>query len=304
MDTTRWFLLSDGRLRSGWRLLLFAVFFAIAIILFQWLAAAFAPHFSSPAALGISAMASLAAVCLATWLAMSLLERQPFSAVGLAVRRQSSFELAVGIAGGAGLVGAITFVEWTIGVIHFERSGAAAASALVVIGGGAGLFAVSAASEELFFRGYPFQRLAEGLNDSAALVISSIAFGGVHGWNPHGTKLAVANTALAGVLLAAAYLKTRALWMPIGFHFAWNWALAISGLPVSGVAVGRMPWDAIPSSRYLWLSGGDYGPEGGVLASAALALGIACLARIRRPQSEHAYHTERRGRRENSNPKS
>ncbi len=278
MDFARWFMLPDGRLRAGWRLLLFSAFCVVSFILFQWMASAFVQRLhSSTESLAASTAAFLAAICIATWLAMSLLERQPFSAVGLAMRKRSPIQLAVGFGVGAGLVGAITAAEWTLGAIHFEPSGADTMQVLAVIGGGAGIFALSAASEELLFRGYAFQRLIEGSNDYLAVAVSSIVFGGIHRWNPHVTRLAVANTMLAGVLLAVAYLKTRALWMPIGFHFAWNWTLALFGLPISGVDLGRVPWEAVPSSSHVWLHGGDYGPEGGVMATAVLAVGIVCL---------------------------
>lgn len=278
MDFAHWFLLPDGRLRAGWRLVLFSAFGVVSFILFQWTASAFAQRLHSSAEILAAYMAAfLGAICMATWLAMWLLERQPFSAVGLAIGKRFPIQLVVGFGAGAGLVGAITAAEWTLGAIHFEPSGADTMQVLAVIGGGAGIFVLSAAAEELVFRGYAFQRLIEGSNDYIAVAVSSIVFGGIHRWNPHATRLAVANTMLAGVLLAVAYLKTRALWMPIGFHFAWNWTLALGGLPISGVDLGRMPWEAVPSSSHVWLHGGDYGPEGGVVATAVLAVGIVCL---------------------------
>ena len=41
---------------------------------------------------------------------------------------------------------------------------------------------------------------------------------------------------LIGVVLSVAYLRTRALWLPWGIHFAWNATLGlVFGLPVSGI---------------------------------------------------------------------
>ena len=278
MFSTRWFLLPDDRLRAGWRLLLFGALCTVSLFLFQWTASAFSRDLNSPVAvLAASSAAFLAAVCTATWLAMSLLEHQPFSAVGLTLRKRAMLQAAEGFAIGAGLVGAITGVEWLLGAIHFQSSGAGAMPALALIGSGAGIFVLSAASEELLFRGYAYQRLIEGTNDYVAVAVSAIFFGAVHQWNPHVTSLALANTILAGVLLAVAYLKTRALWLPIGFHFSWNWTLALFGLPISGVDLGKMPWEAVSSSSHVWLYGGEYGPEGGIVASAVLVVGIVCM---------------------------
>jgi len=282
MEFASIFLLPDGRLRAGWRLLLFLVFFVAASIVFQGTASAFFRRqvVNSPIAiLAVASVAGLAAVALATSLMASVIERQSFSSVGLSFRRQSLGELTMGFAGGVGLAGTAAVIEWVVGAIHFEPSGTSTASALSFFVGGVGIFAISATSEELLFRGYPFQRLIEGTNDYSALLISSVVFGGLHWLNPHSTKLSVTNTVLAGVLLSLAYIKTRALWLPIGFHFSWNWTLALLGLPVSGVEFGRMPWQAMPASIHIWLHGGDYGPEGGLVATGVLVVGVIFLIR-------------------------
>jgi CAAX protease family protein len=282
MDAARLFLLPDGRLRAGWRLLLFLVFLVMAIIVFEAAGVALIRHSVSPAAvLAASTVAFLCAVSAATWLMMSLIEHRPFSAVGLSIGGQSLAELAVGIMSGAGLVGCVIGIEWAAGAIRFQPSSGGGIAALVLLASGGGIFALSATVEELLFRGYAFQRLIEGTNDYAAVALASIVFGGLHWRNPHSTKLALANTVLAGVLLSFAYLKTRALWLPIGFHFSWNWTLSLAGLPVSGMNLNRMPWTAVPVPSHTWLHGGDYGPEGGVVATAALTVGIALLIRMR-----------------------
>ena len=288
MDFTSFFLLPDGRLRAGWRLLLFLVIFLAAAILFHWTASAFFRErtlISQTALLAAASVAGLAAVSVATWLMTTLLEHESFWAVGLALGQQSPREMALGLAFGSGLVGTIAVAEWAVGAIHFELSGPGGASTLVLIASGTGILAVSATSEELLFRGYPFQRLVEGTGGYMALAISSIIFGWLHRLNPHSTNLSVMNTMLAGILLSLAYLKTGALWLPIGFHFSWNWTMALLGLPVSGVDLIRMPWQAVPSSSQLWLHGGGYGPEGGVVGTLVLTGGIVCLIRMREKTS-------------------
>jgi len=288
MEFSDIFLLPDGRLRAGWRLLLFLVLFVAAAIVFRGLASSLLQNpaiISRTATLAVASLAELATVGTATLLMMSLIERQSFSSVGLAVRERSPGELALGLAGGAGMVGTVAIVEWTVGVIHVEPSKTGAGPVLAFVATSAGIL-VAASSEELLFRGYPFQRLIEGTNDYVALVISSIVFGGLHRLNPHATALSVTNTMLAGALLSLAYIKTRALWLPIGFHFSWNWTLALLGLPVSGVQFGRMPWLAIPSSIHIWLHGGDYGPEGGLVATGVLVVGVVYLLKAPEKNSQ------------------
>jgi membrane protease YdiL (CAAX protease family) len=282
----------DGRLRAGWRLLLFVLLFAVGLILFQASAFGFIRHTASQLVhLVASTAAFLAAVCVATWLMMFLVEHQPFSGIGLRAGSGSISELSLGLTGGVSLVGAITAIEWASGSIHFELTGELAGDAVKMIVRAAGIFALGATTEELLFRGYAFQRLAEGTNGYFAAVATSIVFGLLHRANPHATTLSVANTMLAGVLLSLGYLKTRALWLPIGFHFSWNWSLALAGLPVSGLDLGNMPWQAMPTATHTWINGGAYGPEGGVAATVGLSAGIVYLLRmkqtiLRPPESE------------------
>ena len=82
------------------------------------------------------------------------------------------------------------------------------------------------------------------------------------------------NTALAGVWLAVAYLRTRTLWFPLGVHWAWNWALgAVFGLPVSGIT-DLAPYPLMRGTDHgpAWLTGGSYGIEGGLACTITLAI--------------------------------
>jgi hypothetical protein len=132
------------------------------------------------------------------------------------------------------------------------------------------MFAVAAANEEAIFRGYPFQRLAESITPVGAIAATSALFGLVHFANPHRSWISTLNTALVGVPFAIAYLRTRSLWMPIGIHFIWNFLLGFFlGLPVSGLTVSASVFTAHVRGP-IWLTGGPYGPEGGLLAMGAI----------------------------------
>jgi uncharacterized protein len=81
--------------------------------------------------------------------------------------------------------------------------------------------------------------------------------------------------------MATAYLQTRALWLPWGFHFGWNAAMAVLfGLPVSG-----LDFSAIVSSNSVgptWLTGGGYGPEGSLTAVVVLVVSLVVLVKMTR----------------------
>ena len=275
MDIAGFFVLPDGRLRAGWRLLLFIILFVIALFVFS---AAAAPFLSNRPILFQTVVLAGSAV-FATGLMMRLFDHQPFLAVGLVLEPESWKEVRLGVLGGMGLVISIAAVEWSAGLVAFQPSHSDTGSSGVFLVSITGVLCVAAANEELLFRGYPFQRLVEGTNPIFAVALSSCLFGWLHATNPHATGLSISNTVLAGILLSLAYLKTRALWLPIGFHFSWNWTMAMVGLPVSGLEVFQMPWRVVPSAEHIWLHGGNYGPEGGLVATGALAIGIAYLSR-------------------------
>ena len=81
-----------------------------------------------------------------------------------------------------------------------------------------------------------FRVVEESLGSWISLVVSSFVFGIPHLINPASTLLgAVFISIEAGVLLAAAYMVTRRLWLAMGFHMAWNYTQ--SGI-FSGIVSG------------------------------------------------------------------
>jgi hypothetical protein len=147
--------------------------------------------------------------------------------------------------------------------------------------------AVAALAEEVAFRGYPFRRLIEGIGPVAATIVMALLFGLGHVLNPGATWTSTMVTMLAGILLAVAWLRTHGLWLGWGFHFAWNASTGVLfGLPISGIN----DFSSIVQTRTfgrLWLTGGDYGPEGAAFTVIVLLAGIAVLVRLTR---DYAWH--------------
>ncbi|PQZ98280.1 hypothetical protein CQ017_11750 [Arthrobacter sp. MYb224] len=89
----------------------------------------------------------------------------------------------------------------------------------------AGMMCAIAVSEEVFFRGVVFRLLHGRWGTAVALGASAILFGLVHLVNPDASLPgAFAIMIEAGIMLGAAYLATRSLWLAIGVHFGWNFA--------------------------------------------------------------------------------
>ena len=143
-------------------------------------------------------------------------------------------------------------------------------------------FSIVAVCEEVLFRGILFRMIDERYGALLAFIISSLTFGAVHlmtvdFWT------AMAISAEAGFMLAAAYKFRNNLWIPIGIHWGWNFTLG----PVFGVGVSGISEDAyaiIPeiSGPYI-LTGSNNGFEGSIVTVLiGVAVGILMLLKRKR----------------------
>ncbi|MGC8549851.1 MAG: CPBP family intramembrane glutamic endopeptidase [Acidobacteriaceae bacterium] len=195
-------------------------------------------------------------------------QKHPVRAMGLVRREGWKGELALGAAmGWGGMVACVLPIALSGGLyLYFYWSWSHVGMLFLDIA----ILAVAAVAEEVAFRGYPFQRLIDATGPVTATVLAALGFGILHMGNPDASAASTLTTVLAGWLLALAYLRTRALWVPIGFHFAWNAAMGVLfGLPISGLTEFS---PVIKTYAYgpLWLTGGGYGPEGGAVAIVVL----------------------------------
>jgi membrane protease YdiL (CAAX protease family) len=147
------------------------------------------------------------------------------------------------------------------------------------------VLAPNALSEEVMFRGVPQVLLARVWGRAGALVALSVAFALAHLFNPNGTGMALTNIWLAGLFLGAAFYLPGGIWTAFGAHLGWNATLAACDAPVSGLPFS-IPWINYQPGGPAWLTGGAFGPEGGLLATLSIGLAVAwSLRRIRREES-------------------
>lgn len=261
----------DGGLRPFWRFFLAAVLLLVAdLVAGEAVGVAYLTlgHHPGPvAAFFWNALATLLAVLAAFKLLTAVFERRPLGSVGLAFHGRWWRELGHGLAVGAAMILIVAGLEWAGGLAQFTFAlqPLLRAAALTFL-----LLLVTAINEELTFRGYPFQRLVESITPVGAIAVASVLFGLVHLGNPYHTWFSTANTMLVGIPLAVAYLRTRSLWMPLGIHFIWNFLMGfLLGLPVSGLT---FPVSVIAARVHgaAWLTGAEYGPEGGGFATVAI----------------------------------
>ena len=275
------FYTQEGGLRAGWRVLLFLALFSVFYEAVNTFIAYVRP--ADYAALQIEQYALL---LLAAWLAHYIMLRwvdhKSWSYVGLGAEQCTTRALVIGLALGslcilvpsAGLLLAhdLTLVTGLQGSHDW----------LALASGGALLFLPQSLVEELLSRGYIFAALRDWVGELGALAFTSVGFGLLHMGNPGATAQSVSVVVLAGVFLGAILVITRSLYAAWMAHFAWNWSMAdLLHAPVSGL---RFPYSAyrVDDSGPDWLTGGSWGPEGGVAAAVGMIAGIALLIAWRR----------------------
>jgi membrane protease YdiL (CAAX protease family) len=273
------FLLDDGRLRSGWRFLVSVFLVFVANFVAGNLSVLIAGrHYRLQEVIyrPLLMLLELAAFLFITRL-FDQPEGSPWAYIGLPRQRW----LRDSLRGAALGFAMVSLAVATIGSFFDLRIKAdvnlrTLLMSLAVVG----VILTAAMAEELMFRGYPFQRLVEGLGATGAILVLSALFGAVHMQNPHVSDnrwvqvFAFSNTLFIGVVLALAYLRTKALWFPWGLHFGWNATLGlVYGLPVSGINQFAVMVKGKASGPE-WFLGGSYGLEGGMLGTLVILLGL------------------------------
>lgn len=276
----------DGRLRTGWRLLLHALASVFLYVLFGLIqfSAAVMFGFLDPNAVQVQLiespyffLAPAAAITLATWGARRWLDRRPFRDLGFIVDHHAWRDLAFGVLMPGALFGAIFLVQWAVGWLELRGTaldGGAAFPALLALLDWFVIFILVGYAEELLSRGYHLQTFIEGLNLPLGIFLSSAVFAVLHVFNPHSSVLSTLGILLAGYFLAYGWLRTGQLWLPIGLHIGWNFFQGpIFGFPVSGLDAFHLLQHEVAGPQLI--TGGRFGPEAGLLGY--LAMGIGAL---------------------------
>ena len=286
------FINEFGRLRSGWRVLVFVFAFMAAFLLFvtvlRGVYVAFldlAPQLPGSRMLAhvVYRLSLIGAALGAGYLCARFLEALPWRSLGLTLHAGWLRDLVIGsVIGFISLALAVGIATAGKG-LEFSINNAPALSLTRSMLGSAALLMVAALAEEAMFRGYPLQTFARAQLVFLGVVLTSLAFAFAHLGNPNVVPGAtLINTLLAGVWLAVAYVRTRSLWLPLGVHWGWNWALGwFFGLPVSGATLFSNPFLRATDEGPAWLTGGDYGIEGGVACT--VAMGISTILVWRAP---------------------
>ncbi len=253
------FLSEQGSVRSGWKLLGFLLLcLSLGVVLNLSAKALHVPRLGW----AFSAWINAAIAALASFICVRL-EKRSFRNLGFHLGPRWAGELAVGAVGGILLILLMALVVRSLHGFHWERT---ATIGIPQVMGATWLLLGVAFFEEIMARGFPFQRLVEGVGSGLGQLVLAGLFALAHWGNPGmhgGAKVwATVNIALAAILLGFCYLRTGSLAMPIGLHFGWNWAQGtLLGFGVSGTTDLKGLWTPVFHGHPEWLTGGAFGLE-------------------------------------------
>lgn len=276
------------RLRAGWRLLihlvatvfiLFASYIALGVITSIAGIPADGSVFFYLASL-VQSSVLIATVFFASWL---IDRRRP---QGLGIDRLWASEMLGGWMLGAIAMLGIFAIELVLGWISIDRVGTSATLTIAALAksqaGWCSLMILVGVSEELLSRGYHLKNMSEGFRWMGtwrsvvlASLFSSLFFGMLHAMNPNSSWISSLGVTLAGIMLATGRIATGSLAAPIGMHISWNlFQGPILGFPVSGNPTENSFVALTQGGDPFW-TGGEFGPEAGLLGVVATLMLLA-----------------------------
>ncbi len=272
------FFNTAGLLRSGWRFAVFTLAFIFTAELFRALIQIalerlqIAPERGTGAYVATNATLAFVPAVVIGWLCLKYLEHLPFKSLGASFSTGWLKHLTFGAALGALTLAFSVLLAFLPGGLRFQLNTAPASmitSSLIV---SFVIFAIGAAFEEVFFRGYILQTFARAGYAWLAILLTAAFFAFGHTDNLNAGVISTLNTFLAGIWFGLAYLKTRDLWFVWGLHLMWNWTQgSVFGIEVSGYTmITAEPLLIEIDNGPAWLTGAAYGVEGGIVCTIAL----------------------------------
>jgi uncharacterized protein len=284
---TRFFLDTERRPRTFWRCAGYLIAWFVTIGLLSGIIGGKYPSAVEEVVYGLLVVPAVLGV---TYLFRRFADRRDWRGMGVSDLPSSLPVLAAGFGIGIASVAVLVAAEWMLGWLRFTGSDITTLGltrALLLMGAGLVYYAATAFAEDLAFRGYLFRNSAAALPLWASIVTVGVVFGVLHVvTNPLGTPWFVLIVPISTVLLQGFQIQTRlitgALWLSIGWHAAWDWAVSmVVNLDVPGAPGGNAPLH-VQLSGPLALAGEPGFVEGGLLAGLVTALILAAALLVRR----------------------
>ena len=134
------------------------------------------------------------------------------------------------------------------------------------------------ATEEIMFRGFMMPRVASRFGIAVAMGFQSLMFAIFHGMNLGFTWLAGVNLILISLFFGLWAYYSDNIWSTCAAHTIWNFSQGnLYGLEVSGNEVASVFTSEYVKHADPLLTGGDFGPEGGLCVTIVSVIAIAAV---------------------------
>ncbi len=224
------------------------------------------------------------------WGWLRLFERRRFRTIGLdggGAFVQYGRGLLVGLVmfgAGVAIMSLFGYME-----VRGVNLGFAAWSGVLIVFAG---WVVQGAAEEVLARGFLMPIIGARWHPLIGVILSSSIFGLLHLFNPNLSWLAMVNLVLFGLFAALYALWEEGLWGVFAIHSVWNWAQGnLFGLPVSGQPFSSNTLLEMTETGPDLLTGGAFGPEGGLVVTGVLVISALVVWLIARRPQEHAQRS-------------
>jgi membrane protease YdiL (CAAX protease family) len=137
---------------------------------------------------------------------------------------------------------------------------------------------IQGAAEETLTRGFLLPVFGVRFGPFWGVFVSSFLFSSLHLMNPNLNVIAMVNLFLFGIFASIYAMHEGGLWGVFAIHSFWNWAQGnLLGLEVSGSVIGGTTFINLKENGSDLLTGGAFGPEGGLAITIVLVIGCAIL---------------------------
>lgn len=203
-------------------------------------------------------------------------EKRPFWTLGYELKNaamQYGRGILIGMLMFGGAVGLLAMTR----TIAFEKGdpsqqGLAALGGVFIVLVG---WVIQGGAEEVLFRGWMLPVVGARYRPWIGLLISSLLFAFLHGLNPGLSALAIVNLVLFGVFAGLFAMREGSIWGISALHSVWNWVQGnFFGFEVSGTNASGGTLLNLMETGQDWLTGGVFGPEGGLAVTIVLLIGI------------------------------
>ena len=290
-----------GGIRAGWRVLLFFVFIALAVIVVGIPLAVIlrltsgpghartSTGFSGLTPLGLSISEAVLFIFPSiAALIMARIEHRHYGDYGLPPRLGFGKNFWIGTLAGFASISVCLLGIFALHGFHLSGLAIHGSTVLSATAAWSLTFVLVGLAEEFSFRGYLQYTLTTGMGYWPAAIVMSLVFGLAHTGNPGESRFGLLSVVLFGLLFCLFLRRTGNLWWAVGFHAGWDWGQTFFyGVPDSGIPAYHNLFNSSFAGP-AWLTGGTVGPEASVFTPIVLALVAILFTGVYR---ENKYQT-------------